>query len=220
VKTYNHLPLPQIPELVQHNRPDGRVYETPDGRVYPSVTTVLGVEKNAELEAWRNSVGHEEANLTSARAAARGTRIHGLCEDVLFGRPAEPGMFDVEVFDVMKQALERIDNIYAIELRMFSDILKIAGTVDLIAEYEGELAIIDWKTSARLKHRDDIHSYFMQCSAYAVAFEELTGIKVRNIVIVMAVDGDPNVQIFKEKVKNWVPEFIKLRKKFKEIKGF
>jgi hypothetical protein len=220
MKTYTHVPPVQVPGLIQDNRADGRVYITPDGDVYPSVTTVLGIEASEEIEKWKAAVGLEEANLTSARAAARGTRIHQLCEDTLNNCPSEPGIFDAEAFSAMKKALVRIDNIHAVELRLFSDILKIAGTVDLIAEFDGELSIIDWKTSTRQKFRDDIHGYFMQCSAYAVAFEERTGRKVKNIVIVMSVDGDPLPSIFIEKVKDWVPRFITLRKKFKQLKGF
>jgi ATP-dependent exoDNAse (exonuclease V) beta subunit len=220
MKTYTHVPPVDVPQVVQDNRPDGRVYITPEGNTYPSVTTVLGIEGAEEIEKWKAAVGEEEARLTSARAAARGTRIHQLCEDTLNNAPTEPNLFDMEAFAAMKKALVRIDNVHAVELRLFSDILKIAGTVDLIAEFDGELSIIDWKTSGRLKYRDDIHGYFMQCSAYAVAYEERTGRKVKNIVIVMAVDGDPMPAIFIEKVKDWVPHFIQLRKKFKQLKGF
>lgn len=219
-KTYNHVHKWVMPEVVQDNRPNGRVYITPDGATYPSVTTVLGIEGAEEIEKWKAAVGEVEAGMTSARAAARGTRVHQLCEDTLNNKPSEPSMFDLEAFKVMQKALERIDNVHAIELRLYSDILKVAGTVDLIAEFDGVLSIIDWKTSARLKYRDDIHGYFKQCSAYAIAYEERTGIKVKNIVIVMSVDGDPQPQIFIERVKDWVPEFIKLRKKFRQVKGY
>lgn len=220
MKIYTHIPPVAIDEPVQDNRPDGRVYKTIDGNVYPSVTTVLGIEENEWLEEWKARVGTEEAELTSARAAARGTRIHKLCEDTLFNRPSEPGMFDLEAFRSMQRALLRIDRVRAIEQRLYSDILKVAGTVDLIADFDEVPSIIDWKTSLRVKYRDDIHGYFKQCSAYAVAYEERTGIKIPNIVIVMSVDGDKEPLIFKEKVRDWVPGFIELRKLFKQKKGY
>jgi genome maintenance exonuclease 1 len=114
--------------------------------------------------------------------------------------------------------LEKIDNVHCLESPLYSDHLQVAGTVDCIAEYEGKLSVIDFKTSKRIKSREDIHNYFMQCSAYAVAFEERTGISVPRIVIIMGVD-DENTLIFKEKRDDWIGNFIELRKYYREQKG-
>ena len=214
---YTHLPPVEFSESVREDRPDGRVYITPEGRTYPSVTTVLGYGDNKWLDEWKAKVGPYEADLISKRAAARGTRLHTLCEATLCNKPLQPGMFDMEMFDTFKRALTRIDNI---EKRLHSDILRVAGTVDLIAEFDKNRAIIDWKTSRRIKRRDEIGGYFAQCGAYALAYEERTGIKVPDIVIVMGVDDEPEPLIFKEKAKDWIPEFIKQRKIFRLGMGY
>jgi len=217
---YTHLPDHKFDEAVREDRPDGRVYITPEGRTYPSVTTVLGYGDNEWLTEWKAKVGPYEADLISKRAAARGTRLHKLCEDTLCNNPSKPDMFDRDMFATFKKALMRIDNIHCIEKRLHSDILRVAGTVDLIAEFDKNRAIIDWKTSRRIKRRDEIGSYFAQCGAYALAYEERTGIKVPDIVIVMGVDDEPEPLIFKEKAKDWIPEFIKQRKIFRLGMGY
>lgn len=217
---YTHLPPVEMPALIQENRSNGRVYLTPEGYVYPSVTTVLGFGDNPWLDDWVRKVGPEEAKIISARAAARGTRMHGLLEDVLFNRTAQPSIFDQDMFMAMRKSLDRMDNIRCVEQRLYSDILRVAGTVDLIADFDQIPSIIDWKTSRRLKRRDEIGNYFAQCGAYALAYEERTGVKIPNIVIVMGVDDEPEPLIFIEKAKDWIPEFIKQRKIFRLGMGF
>lgn len=216
---FEHIQRPLIQQPTQQNTSEGRFYLTPEGNKYPSVTTVLGHGDNTWLEEWKAKVGPEEAELTSRRAANRGTRIHKLCEDTLNNMPSKPGMFDLEMFSSIKKVFPRINNIRCLELRLYSDILKVAGTVDLIADFDGQPSIIDWKTSLRLKDRNDIPDYFKQCSAYAVAYEERTGVKVPNLVIVMGVDGEKKPLVFIEKTRDWVPFFIEHRKRFKQDRG-
>jgi len=163
-------------------------------------------------------VGNEEANRISGRASARGTRIHSLCEAYLRNERCEPDIFDKELFGSISQWLEDIDNIHAIEEPLYSDYLEVAGTVDCIAEFQGKLSVIDFKTSSKPKDRDDIHQYFMQCSAYAVAFEERTSIPIGRLVIIMAVDND-DPRLFIEKRDNWIGGFRKLRLDYKNMKG-
>lgn len=204
--------------LKRIDSPTGRVYETPTGKRYPSVTSVLGMMDKSSLFEWRKRVGEEEANRVSARAARRGTVIHSLCEDYLKGLQPEPGMFDAQVFNSLKPHLDRIDNIHALESKLYSDYLQVAGTVDCVAEYDGRLSVIDFKTARRLKSRDDIHGYFIQTAAYAVAFEERTGIPVSRLVILMGVD-DEQPLIFKEKRDDWIHQFIELREVYGKLKG-
>ncbi len=128
-------------------------------------------------------------------------------------------MFDLDNWKKIKPLLGRIDNIHALETPLYSDHLQVAGTVDCIAEYEGKLSVIDFKTSSRVKTRDDIHGYFMQCSAYAVAFEELTGIPVPRLVVIMAVD-DNDPLVFKEKRDAWIDGFKSLREDFRKWKNY
>jgi genome maintenance exonuclease 1 len=216
MKTFIHH---EFPKLERDTKPDGtRVYKTPSGSAYPSVTTVTGLHSKASIIAWRKKVGEAEANRISNRAATRGTRIHTLCESYLRGESAEPDIFDQEVYRSLIPHLDKINNIHALEDPLYSDHLEVAGTVDCIAEYNGKLAVIDFKTSARVKTRENIHGYFMQTSAYAVAFEERTGIPVGKMVIIMGVD-DNEPLIFEEKRDDWIGEFKKLRQDYKRIKN-
>lgn len=208
-----------IPKLERVTAPDGsRVYSTPSGRAYPSVTTVTGLLKKAEIIEWRKRVGEEEANRISRTAAARGTRIHSLCEGYLRNEQVAPGLFDLETFNSIKPLLNDINYVRCLETPLYSDHLEVAGTVDCIADFRGKRSVIDFKTSKRVKSRDDIHDYFIQTSAYAVAFEERTGLPVTQLVIIMSVDDD-NPLLFVERRDDWVGRFQDLRLQYKRWKG-
>lgn len=200
-------------ELIRNDSPAGRTYTTPSGINYPSVTAVTGLLSKDDIARWRARVGDEVADRVSAQASARGTRIHTLCEDYLRGNDMNIDMFDHDMFNTLKKHLNDIDNIHALESKLYSDHLRVAGTVDCIGEYKGNLAVIDFKTSKRVKAKEDIPGYFMQCSAYAVAFEELTRIPVNRLVIIMGVD-DSDPLIFEERRDNWIKKFIQLRKQY------
>lgn len=204
-----------LQKLERETRPDGkRTYLTPSGFSYPSVTTITSQATAEGIAQWRRRVGPEEAARVSARASARGTRIHSYCEDYLRGNLFEMDMFDAEMFNSIKFLLDQIDNIHCLETPLYSDHLQVAGTVDCIAEFQGKLTVIDFKTASKPKDRDDIYHYFMQCAAYAVAFEERTGIPVGRLMILMAVDND-DPRWFIEKRDNWVGPFRKLRMDYK-----
>lgn len=213
--TFQHIHH-DIPRLERVDSKKGRFYTTPSGRAYPSVTSVLGILGKKEIMEWRARVGEEEANKVSARAARRGTAIHSLCEDYLLNKEVKPGPFDLEAFRSITPYLDKIDNIHCLESKLYSDFLQVAGTVDCIAEYEGKMSIIDFKTSKRVKTREDIHGYFMQTAAYAVMFEERTGIPVGRLVIIMSVD-DEQPLIFKEKRDDWINRFIELREDYSKL---
>ena len=195
-----------------------RLYKTPSGRAYPSITSVTGLHKKAEILAWRKRVGEEEANRISSRAATRGTRIHTLCENYLLGEHAEPDMFDAEAFNQLKPWLDEIDDIHCLETPLYSDHLEVAGTVDCIAKFRGRVQVLDFKTSRRAKTKDEIHNYFMQTAAYAVAFEERTGIPVGFMTILMSVDDD-YPRIFTERRDDWIGGFKKLREEYRDWKN-
>jgi len=216
MRTFIHHDLPK---LERDTAPDGtRVYKTPSGKAYPSVTTVTGLHTREGIAKWRARVGEEEANRVSARASARGTRIHSNCESYLLGESFEPDIFDAEMFNSIKFLLDQIDNIHCLETPLYSDFLQVAGTVDCIGEFQGKLSVIDFKTASKPKDRDDIYNYFMQCAAYAVAFEERTGIPIGRLVIIMAVDND-DPRWFIEKRDNWIGGFRKLRLDYKNEFG-
>ena len=205
-------------ELKRIDSDAGRVYQTPTGTRYPSVTAVTGLLGKDAIIEWRKRVGDEEANRISQRASKRGTAIHALCEDYLLGKELNINPFDHELFSSIRPHLDAIDNVHALESKLYSDHLAVAGTVDCIAEYEGRLAVIDFKTSSRVKSKEEISNYFMQCSAYAVAFEERTGIPVPRLIVIMGVDNEKPL-IFREKRDRWIDKFIELRSDYRNWKG-
>ena len=182
---FNHVKLDrEVPRLQQLNENGTRYYVTPEGNKYPSITTVLAAYNINYIMEWRKRVGEEEANRISRTASGRGTRIHTLCEQYIDNKiPAFKSPLDQELFNKFKPTLHRINNVYAQELRMYSNHLRIAGTVDCVAEFDGVLSVIDFKTSKRLKNKEDIENYFMQCSAYAIMFEEQFKIPVAQTVL-------------------------------------
>jgi len=198
-----------------------RHYVTPEG-TFPSITSVLSVLSRDSIAKWRARVGEKEANRISTQAARRGTNVHKMCEDYLNNEldlnkflPHEKAMFKT----IQKELDDNIGLIYAQELPLYSSYLGIAGRVDLIAEYGGRLSIIDFKTSSKLKQKHYIHSYFQQGAAYAVMFEERTGIPVDKIVIVITVENEDTAQVFVEKRDNWISELQQTIKLFKDTYG-
>ena len=147
MKNFIHHDLPKLERITS---PDGtRVYSTPSGISYPSITTVVGLHSKQGIMEWRKKVGEEEANKISRKASARGTRIHTLCENYLLGETTDVDMFDQEIFKSILPDLDKINNIHALETPLYSDHLEVAGTVDCIAEYNGRMSVIDFKTSAK-----------------------------------------------------------------------
>ena len=200
---FNHIHH-EYPKLARTTVDGARLYETPSGRAYPSITTVTGLLKRQAIQEWRERVGAEEANKISSRASSRGTRVHSLCENYLSNLEVTPNYLDHELWQGITPLLDRINNIHALETKLYSDHLEVAGTVDCIAEFDGKLSVIDFKTSSRVKSHDDIHDYYMQCSAYAVAFEERTNLPVSQLLIVMAVDDHDPLLFFE---KSGIPKF-------------
>jgi ATP-dependent exoDNAse (exonuclease V) beta subunit len=198
-----------------------RFYKTPEGLLYPSVTTITSQHGKDKILEWRKRVGEAEANRVSARASGRGTRVHKLCENYLnneedFARDTMPDA--LVMFKAIQPILDKyIDNIHALEVPLYSDHLKVAGRVDCIAEFDGKLSVIDFKTSSKPKEEKWILNYFMQCSAYAVMYEERTKIPVPRIAVVIAVDGE-QPQIFVKKRNDYIGEFIKYREIYEEVK--
>ena len=199
------------------NEDGGRVYVNADGAAYPSATTVLSVLSRDGIANWRKRVGDEEADKISRQASTRGTKIHSLAEAFLKNEDLEEkyvevkaSILDVEMFRKFKHVLSAIDNIHCQELALYSDHLRMAGRVDCIAEFEGRRAVIDFKTANKAKEKSHIKSYFMQAAAYAVMYEERTGIPVPWLVILIAVEDD-NPQVFIEKRDDWTKELLRTR---------
>lgn len=189
----------------------GRKYFTPTGNSWPSVTTVLSsLNKKAILE-WRQRVGEEEANKISGKASRRGTKMHSLCEEYLLGNLSGMKMqklmpLDKMMFGQLRPYLDNnVNNIHCLEQALYSDRLKLAGRVDLIAEWDGELAVIDFKSSTKEKKEEYIQNYFMQCSAYAEMFEEITGKPISRIVVAIATEEQVPQIFVKSKYKYLQP---------------
>lgn len=208
---YNHCPPKQLPDLVSNTHSDGkRYYTTPNGVRLPSVTTVVGAKKKQSIMEWRNRVGEQEANRVSKMATGRGNRVHNIAERYLKNEKIEwrNEMPDsVMMFRSLIPAMQRINNIHYIEQSLWSERIGMAGRVDLIAEWDGVLSIIDFKTSKRIKSKEDIPEYFAQCTAYAGMYEEHVGVPIDQIVILMAVE-DEDACIFVEKTSDHIENLV------------
>jgi len=212
MKTFLHDPV-KIENINAVTQADGtRAYQTPDGRLYPSVTTVLAEHTKKGIQEWRARVGDEEANKVSRQAASWGTRFHTITEKYLQNTltAGELSLWDYEMFKVANPVLDRIDNIRAQEVALWSHHLRLAGRVDCVAEFDGKLNIIDFKTARREKDVEHIQHYFMQAAAYAIMFEERTGIPVNRLTILIAV-SDGFMQIFQSKRDLYVEQLLYYR---------
>lgn len=206
---FNHVSH-VFPKLLQENTDGTRYYVTPNGERYPSVTTILADYKKKEILEWRERVGEKTANRISKAATTRGTSVHSVIEKYLNNEEIDMMSLMPNVkglFVNMRKELDKMNNIHCLESKLHSHILKLAGTVDCIAEYDGVMSVIDFKTSRRLKRKEDIANYFMQGTAYSVMFEELTNqeFPVQQIVILIGVDGKDFAQVLKVKPMEYAP---------------
>ena len=178
---FNHVEI-DYPSLTREMIDGVRYYDTPDGKKLVSITSVISHYNREVFREWRARVGNDEANRVTKQATSRGTDMHTLAENYLCNRklpPVQP--LSEYLFKQAKPDIDKIDNIHAIEQSLFSNELGIAGSVDCIAEFEGELAVIDFKTSKKPKPREWIDSHFVQCAAYACMLYEMTGIMVKEV---------------------------------------
>jgi hypothetical protein len=220
---FNHVKHDvELPTLTRKTTEGGRRYFTPEGNAYPSITTVLGILSKQGILEWRKKVGEAEANKISQQASVRGTAVHKLAEDYLNNDPNwKEGAMPTNLFsfeDIKKIMDKRLDNIWMQEVFLYSDRLKTAGQVDCIAEFDGQLSIIDFKTSRKPKKEEWITSYFIQASFYAAAFYERTGIPIKQGVILITVDHH-EPQVFKINTYDYLEHFLNVRKEYKKQKG-
>jgi len=201
---------------------DGRrVYVTPEGNVYPSITSILGQQPKPGIEEWKEKIGHQEANKIMKESAALGTMVHSLCEDYLYNEKLKcEDQEAISVFNRLRFLLGNIDNIHGIEIPLHSDILKVAGTADCVAEYNGVLSVIDFKTSRKPKREDWIEDYFIQAFFYSAAFFEMTGALPEQIVILVAVRNSFEVQVFRKPFKEmdtYIDKLLKIMKRYPSV---
>jgi genome maintenance exonuclease 1 len=220
MRIFEHVNLPELQfDLNAETIDSGRVYTTPEGNKYKSITTVLSHYNKQGIYEWRQAVGEERANEISRKASNRGTKVHKICEDYINNEISELKMQMLmpdlkELFFKIKSDIdESVGKVYAQEQALYSDKYRIAGRVDLIAEWDGKLSVIDFKTSSKQKDEEYIQNYFMQCTAYALMFAERTGIWIDDIVVVIATEEGP-AQIFEKQIHDYRQPLIEYIDKY------
>lgn len=217
-KKFVHEPI-ELLEMKSVTTEDGRRYQTPEGLELPSITTVLSILSRKSIAAWRKRVGEKKANAISKQASSRGTSVHTICEKYLDNDPDYlDGVMpnNIQTFQTMKPIMnDMIGTIYAQEAPLYSTHLGVAGRVDCVAEFNGKISIIDFKTSRKFKKRDWCHSYFMQECAYAIMWEERTGIPITQLITFIAVDNSSPL-IYVEHRDDWVNPLRDVIKQYEE----
>ena len=211
MKQFIHLDNQPYWDLNTVTSDEGRLYETPEGSKYPSVTTVTGWDKRLFFKKWRKENPQE-----SKRVLGRGNIFHEIVENYLnnkdpFEKENPSDYWNTyiesakELFHILKDELNKIDNIRVQETALWSKLLTLAGRVDCIAEYNGKLSIIDFKTSTKPKSEKDIENYFLQATAYAIMWHERTKQPINQIVILVATDEGFS-QVFTADPVDYVPK--------------
>ena len=185
-----------------------RFYEI-EGTHYPSVTSVLSMRKSEGLTKWRKSIGEDVANWEMRRCANRGKSLHTLVEQYMKNEtPSIRDVLPLGLFKLMKPYLDQINNIRLVEEIMYSKNLTIAGQVDCVAEYNGKLSVIDFKTANKERIEEWVENYFLQCTAYSMMYNETYNEPIEQIVILMAAE-DGSMKAFVKEPKDYEEELQK-----------
>ena len=214
--TFNHVEL-NLSLLERELIDNVRYYKLPSGDTkLVSITSVISHYKKDFFNGWRKRVGEEEANKITKRATSRGTDTHTLIEYHLLNKEVLPSVQPISemLFKIAKPTLDRIDNIHCLESSLYSEILGVAGTVDTIAQFDGELSVIDYKTSAKPKPVEWLEGYFVQAMFYGMALYEMTGIQVKKLVIIMTCENGECVVYEEKDLKKYMKLVIQYIKKF------
>ena len=198
---FNHVDLDKskLP-TVKGKRVDGFRFYSINGKNYPSVTSVLSIRKKKELQDWRDKIGDKVADWEMGRAARRGKATHTLIEQYIKNEtPSIRDVLPLGLFKLMKPYVDQINNIHCLETVMFSDKLTVAGQVDCIAEYNGKLSVIDFKTANKERKESWIENYFLQTCAYSMMYEEHFGTKIDQLVILIAGEDGTMVPFIKDR---------------------
>ena len=206
MKSFNHVDLPnKLPDITTETIKGKRFYITPEGKKYPSITTVLSGRNSEGLVKWRESVGNDVANQIMRTAAKRGTAVHELAENYLNNEElSKQDVLPLAMFTLLKPELDNINNIVMQEGALYSDKWGIAGRVDCVADYDGKISVIDFKTSTKEKKEEWVENYFIQCTAYCEMFEERYGYPIDQIAILIVTE-DGTVQTFVKDKKDYLP---------------
>ncbi len=197
---FNHIPVNFTQsELIEKD--DAHYYQTPSGIIYPSITTLLkqtqSLEKQQSLQNWREQEIASE--YITQQAGVIGSETHKLIEKYLNGEenPEQFQLLSEAHFNNLLPFVNKINDIHGIELRLYSNKMKLAGTSDCIAKYDGKLSIIDYKTKRSNQREEWLTDHFIQATSYGVMFKELTGIKVEQIVILVSSEKNTRMEFIK-----------------------
>jgi genome maintenance exonuclease 1 len=200
VSTYNHIPTDfKQAELIE--RDNAHFYQTPTGEIYPSITTILhetmSIEKKEGLQNWKDQ--EIAADYITQEAATIGTETHQLIENYIndVRQTDEVRLLSVAHFNNLIPFLQKINDVHGTELRLYSNTMKLAGTSDCIAKYDGELSIIDYKTKRSNQKEEWMTDHFIQGTAYAQMFKELTGIEIKQVVILVSSEKNSRMEFVK-----------------------
>ncbi len=213
---FNHLNLPILADIPTETVDGSRRYVV-NGKLLPSVTTVTSYQNRKSIAEWRERVGVDVANQISQFASNNGTKFHKIVEDYVNNLDVD---YDTEKYEValklfnqFKALLDDVNNIHYQECALYSEQLGIAGRVDCIAEYNGKLSVIDFKSSSKPKYENQIQNYFVQETGYAMMYEEMTGQKVEQIVTLISChSGETQVFIknpddYVDTLKQYIQEY-------------
>jgi genome maintenance exonuclease 1 len=207
-----------LPKLDRETIDGIRYYKVPDDEILLKLVSITSVTSHFNKEIfvkWRKKVGVEEADKITKAATSRGTDMHTLVENYLYNRDLPPVLpISDFLFKIAKIELNRINNIYCLEGALYSKQLGVAGTTDCIAEFDEELAVIDFKTSKKPKPRDWIENYFVQAMFYGMALYEMTGIRVKKLVIIMSCENGECVVYEERDLKKYMKLVVEYIKKF------
>ena len=185
---------------------EGKRYYVGEGtKPVPSVTTILSATKDmTALNAWKKRVGATEAQRIVTESANLGTVTHKHLECYIEGvdRPAGSNQVYQQAKQLSDIIIEKgmchIDEVWGMEEGLCFPNLY-AGTADMICTYKGQPVIGDYKTSRKVKKREWVDDYFMQCAAYALAHNEVYGTDIQAGLILIVSHSGEYQQFFVEK---------------------
>ena len=214
---FNHIDI-TLPKLERTTIDGIRYYSIPDNGELLKMVSITSVTSHFNREIfvkWRKKVGDVEADKITKQATSRGTDMHTLVENYLYNKslPEVQPLSNI-LFKIAKKELNKIDNIHCLEGALYSKYLGVAGTTDCIGEHEGELAVIDFKTSKKEKPRNWIENYFVQAMFYGMAYYELTGTPIKKLVIIMACEDGECVVYEERDLKKYMKLVVQYIKKF------
>ena len=178
-----------------------RCYQTPDGESLPSVTTILSATKDmTHLNEWRDRVGHDKAAQITKEASGVGTGLHANLERFICGLERQPGNNPVHIKAnamadvIIEHGLSKVNEVWAIEQSLYYPGLY-SGTTDLVAVYENNPSVCDYKQTNRPKKSEWVEDYYLQLVAYILAHNVVYGTDIKEGHIFMCSRGDDSMKV-------------------------